>query len=179
MGERPSEYERDVNDWYVEPAWCVQALANRVEFSGGIHDPCCGSGTIPGVLNGSGSDLIDRGYGFTVRDYLQDLTPYDNIVTNPPYALAQEIIEHALKHTTNRVAALVQTKFLASQKRHKLFSRRETERVIMFSRRPSMPPGLMLEKHGEGIRGGGSIDYCWVVWDRYNYGPCVIEWAIE
>ena len=179
MGERPSEYERDVNDWYVEPAWCVQALASRVEFSGGIHDPCCGSGTIPDVLSGSGADLIDRGYNFTVRDYLEDLTPYDNIVTNPPYALAQEIIEHALKHTVNRVAALVQTKFLASQKRHNLFSRRETERVIMFSRRPSMPPGLMLEKHGEGIRGGGSIDYCWVVWNRYKFGSCTIEWAIE
>lgn len=177
MGERPSEYQRDVNDWYVEPAWCVQALAHDIQFKGGIHDPCCGSGTIPEVLGGSGSDIIDRGFRYPVQNYLQDFMLYDNIVTNPPYRMAQEIIEHALKHVKYRVAALVQTKFLSSQKRHGLFMRRDTERIIMFSRRPSMPPGEMLMRHGESIRGNGSIDYCWVVWNRRHDGPCTVTWA--
>lgn len=178
MGERPSEYIRDVNDWYVEPAWCIEALQERVNFEGNTHDPCCGSGTIPGVLCGTGADLVDRGFGFDVRDYLSDVNVYDNIVTNPPYGIAQQIIEHALGHVRYRVAALVQSKFLASQRRHKLFMRHDMERVIMFSRRPSMPPGGMLQKHGETIRGNGSIDYCWVIWNRYHDDPCTIEWAL-
>lgn len=176
MGERPSEYERDVNDWYVEPAWCVQALKDRVRFTGGIHDPCCGSGTIPRVMNGTGSDLIDRNFGYPVSDFLTSDDMHDNIVMNPPYKLAQEFIEEALDRTRYKVAALVQVKFLASQRRFRLFTRLETSRVIMFSRRPSMPPGGMLQKHGESIRGGGSIDYCWVVWEMANKEPCRIEW---
>lgn len=178
MGERPSEYERDVNDWYVEPDWCVFALRNRVDFNGLVYDPCCGMGTIPKVMRGFGADLVDRGFGYQVRDFMQDTRIYDNIVTNPPYGIAQDIIEKALGNARYKVAALVQTKFLSSQKRHGLFMRRETEQVIMFSRRPSMPPGEELMKHGESIRGGGSIDYCWVVWNKDHMGGCTISWAM-
>lgn len=181
MGERPSEYVRDDNDWYVEPEWCVEALKARVPFFGGIHDPCCGMGTIPRVMGGTGADLMDRGYGYPQRDFLKDWAAYDNIVTNPPYGIAEQIIAHALTIAKHRVAALVQVKFLASQRRHKLFTERmrsiQTERVIMFSRRPSMPPGEMLREHGEAIRGGGSIDFCWIVWERGHPGPVHLEWA--
>jgi hypothetical protein len=177
LGERHSEYSRDGDDWYVEPEWCVRALYERVPFVGGTHDPCCGMGTIPKFLGGTGSDLVDRGYGYPRRDFLQDMARYDNIVTNPPYGRAQEIIEHALSTTKYRVAALVQVKFLASQRRHKLFTRDETEKVIMFSRRPSMPPGKLLEEQGESIRGNGSLDFCWVVWCRGNLAATVIDWA--
>lgn len=178
MGERPSEYIRDENDWYVEPFWCVDALKNRVRFEGAVHDPCCGMGTIPKTFGGTGADLVDRGFGYAPQDFMDDHSRYDNIVTNPPYGIAQAIIQHALGRARYRVAALVQTKFLASQKRHALFSRPEMERVIMFSRRPSMPPGQMLQEHGESIRGGGSIDFCWAVWRQGYTGPTTIEWAL-
>lgn len=178
MGERPSEYIRDANDWYVEPSWCVELLKSRVKFTGGIHDPCCGMGTIPKALNGTGADLIDRGYGYQQQDFREDYGTYDNIVTNPPYGIAQDIIEHAVSVTKQKVAALVQVKFLASQRRFPLFSNPILSKVIMLSRRPSMPPGEMLRNHGEAIRGGGSIDFCWVIWDWENYGAATIEWAI-
>lgn len=179
MGERPSEYERDVNDWYVEPAWCVQALSRHLSLYGAIHDPCCGLGTIPQVTGGTGADLIDRGFGYPVRDFMTDDRMYDNIITNPPYGIAQAVIERALRQVRYRVAALVQTKFLSSQRRYRLFKRPGMEKVIMFSKRPSMPPGAMLMAHGESIRGGGSIDYCWAVWNTQYTGLCEIEWAIE
>jgi hypothetical protein len=177
MGERPSEYVRDDNDWYVEPVWCVEILKDLVPFVGTIHDPCCGMGTIPRVFNGSGADLVDRSFGYPALDFLTDKCPYDNIITNPPYGTAQKIINHALKLAKERVAALVQVKFLASQKRHGLFADMPTEKVIMLSKRPSMPPGELLQKHGESIRGGGSIDFCWVVWKRGHTGGTQIVWA--
>lgn len=178
MGERPSEYERDENDWYIEPDWCVTALKNRVDFNGLVHDPCCGIGTIPKIMRGSGADLIDRGFGYAVRNFLEDQRIYDNIVTNPPYGIAQQIIEYALDHVRHKVAALVQAKFLFSQKRFSLFNARETEAVYVFSRRPSMPPGHLLMKHGEEIRGGGSIDYCWVIWNKEHQGGCKMHWIV-
>ncbi len=177
MGERPSEYARDDNDWYVEPEWAVEVLKARVPFLGHIHDPCCGMGTIPRVMGGTGADLVDRGYGYPQRDFLKDFAAYDNVVTNPPYGIAQQIIEHALKTTKMRVAALVQVKFLASQRRHGLFSGPFTERVILFSRRPSMPAGEMRREHGESIRCGVSIDFCWVLWLRGHSGPVHLDWA--
>ena len=178
MGERKSNYELVEHGWYVEPEWCVEALMGYVPFVGGIHDPCCGMGTIPRVTGGTGADIVDRGFGFPVRDFLSDETTYDNIVMNPPYGkLAQPVIEHALNHTRRYVCALVQTKFLHSKGRHNLFSRDEMERVIIFSRRPSMPPGHLLLEQGESIRGNGSIDFCWAVWNcQGNHGPVTMSW---
>jgi hypothetical protein len=57
-------------------------------------------------------------------------------------------------------------KWLSSQGRHALFSAPETELVLMLSRRPSMPPGAVLVEQGEACRGGGSIDFAWVVWRK-------------
>lgn len=192
MGERNSEYARDEHDWYVEPEWCVSTLMALEQFTGGVHDPCCGMGTIPNTHNAitlpyyhptqgqtaaTGADLVDRGYGFPQRDFLKDRTKYDNIITNPPYKIAAAVIDHALKHVLFKVAALVQLKFLAAQRRYSLFQNAPTSAVYIFSRRPSMPPGEMLKAEGEACRGGGSIDYCWVVWDRVNPPPSpVIRW---
>jgi hypothetical protein len=183
MGERPSEYERDEHDWYVEPEWAARAIFEKVAFQGAIHDPCCGMGTIVKAAKphrSHGADIVDRGYGFPVRDYLKNTSLYDNIVTNPPYNIAQDIIEHALLRVRYRVAVLTQLKFLSSQGRYKLFNNSWMEKVIIFSRRPSMPPGVMLQKHGEAIRGGGSIDYCWLVWNKThpNQSTVTTEWII-
>jgi hypothetical protein len=188
MAERHSEYERDADDWYVEPVWAVDRLAERVTFDGAIHDPCCGKGTIPLALLGpyadrvSGADLIDRANGqFPVQDFLTDYAPRDNVVSNPPFKIANLIAEHALKivQPGGVVALVCNAKFLFSQMRHPLFTRREMERVIVFSRRPSMPPGEMLARLGEGCRGGGSIDFVWCIWrvGKTERG-CNIDWTL-
>lgn len=186
MAERHPESARAADDWYVEPAWCVDILLRRGPIMGSLHDPCCGFGTIPnrarelGIL-ATGADLRSRAPGWPVVDFFSDHTAHENIVTNPPYNIAVKIIEHALAHTqtSGYVCALVQAKFLFSQKRKPLFDRAEMERVIILSRRPSMPPGEALLEHGEAIRGGGSIDFCWAVWRVGKIsGAPVIKWAM-
>ena len=62
------------------------------------------------------------------------------------------------------VAVLVPLKWLASQGRYPLFTRPEMERVIVLSRRPSIPPGERIAAEGEAIRKGGSIDFGWFLW---------------
>src|SRR5215467_11482944 len=98
MSSRFSGYVRDEHDYYVEPAWCVEVLFDRVTFTGPIHDPCCGRGTIPAVASQhgyrtSGADLVNHtGVGVCrEQDFLTDECKYANIVTNPPYRHAHAI----------------------------------------------------------------------------------------
>jgi hypothetical protein len=46
---RRSGYPRVDRDFYVEPRWVVHLLLNVETFIGTVHDPCCGTGTIPSV----------------------------------------------------------------------------------------------------------------------------------
>jgi hypothetical protein len=164
---RHSDYTRAELDFYVEPAWTVHPLLERLPISV-LHDPCCGVGTIVTTavqrgLVATGSDIVDRAGGlFPVKDFLADNSVYANVVTNPPFRHAARIIDHALGHVIDggRVAVLVPITFLASKRRHALFCRPETESVLILSRRPSMPPGATLEAFGEAIRGNGSVDFC-------------------
>lgn len=187
--DRSSGYERNANDWYVEPRSCVDALFDAIPRLGddGIHDPCCGLGTIPDTAiargwKATGGDIVDRAAGrFRLGDYLHDGAIYPNIVTNPPFLLSVPIIEHALKHTRDGglIAIVAQAKFLYSQGRYPLFSRPECERVLILSKRPSMPPGELLVAQGEACRGGGSMDYCWVVFRSGKAKPgATIEWLL-
>lgn len=185
MGERHSERERASNDWYVEPAWCAIDLFRRVEFDGPIYDPCCGIGTIVDAAPAEdhvvlGTDVVRRDPRFPVRDFFTVGRAGfgGNIVTNPPYNKAHEMALHALDicRKGQRICFLTQLKFLASQKRFPLWE--QVERVIIYSKRPSMPPGEMLMEKGEACRGGGSIDFCWIVWRVGHEGPATIEWSI-
>lgn len=179
-----SGYERDPYDWYVEPAWTVEALAEREPFHGTILDPCAGQGTIPAVFAARGhralaGDIVDRGYPDTIDADWFDLSGFwrervfDNIVSNPPYGRATEFIELALARARRKVAVLVRTDFLASQIRYPLFTRGPTARVYIFSRRPNIPPGGR-----EVVPHGGQHDFCWIVWEHDHFGPPTIHWLL-
>lgn len=187
--DRDSGYGRAANDWYVEPRNCVDALFDALPQLGhrGIHDPCCGMGTIPATAaargwTATGADLVDRACGsFPVRDFLADDRSYPNIVTNPPFLISVPIIQHALDvvHFGGRVVVVAQAKFLFSQGRHPLFRRPECERVLILSKRPSMPPGELLMEKGEACRGGGAMDYCWIVFRVGKTTPgATIGWVL-
>jgi tRNA1(Val) A37 N6-methylase TrmN6 len=185
MAERRSGHARDPLDWYVEPASVVHALFNHVAITGAVHDPCCGVGTIPDAvasrgIASSGADIAARDPRFPVRNFLHDTGTYNNIVTNPPFRAASDIIRHAKRRVRpgGVVAVIAQAKFLYSQGRVELFE--SCERVLILSRRPSMPTGEALAEHGESIRGNGSIDFCWCVWRAGVDGPtdCKIDWML-
>jgi hypothetical protein len=188
MGERPSEYERAANDWYVEPAGVVDRLFDNISFEAGVHDPCCGLGTIVEVARrrgilATGADLIDRASGkFPVRNFFDDKADYArNIVTNPPFNRAMDVVEHALQRLAGayRVAIIAQAKFLFSQRRHPLFSHPWMEKVLVLSTRPSMPPGQLLLEKGEECRGNGSMDYVWCIWCKWRpRATATIEWVL-
>lgn len=171
--KKDSGYDRDPDEWYVEDEPCVQSLFRAMPwfYACGAHDPCCGGGNIVRVGKSmgvamTGSDKVDRCNGlYPVRDFLADNSPRPAIVSNPPFNIAPMIVRHALDVTADGgyVALIGQAKFFFSQSRHPLFARREMDRVLVLSTRPSMPPGKALAA-GTVKRGGGFHDFAWFVW---------------
>jgi hypothetical protein len=61
-------WERDANDWYVEPDWCSRRLFEEENFRGEIYDPNCGLGRVLRSAKDAGyavraSDIVIRPSG--------------------------------------------------------------------------------------------------------------------
>jgi hypothetical protein len=176
MSSRASGYKRVQHDYYVEPTWAVDLLFDAVDFGrlGPLHDPCAGRGTIVDAalkrgLQATGADIVDRADGrFPCVDFLSDSSIWPNVVSNPPYRAAQEVLTHALDHVPDGgvVALIVPVQFLASQGRTSLFTSGDFASALVLSRRPSMPPGDLLDCFGEAARRNGSTDFLWTVFCR-------------
>lgn len=176
VGASRNNGDREENDFYVTPTWCVEELLKRETFEGGIWEPCCGNGAISEVLKSHGyyvfsSDLIDRGYG-DVCDFFDRELPYPNIITNPPYKGAIKFVEHAKLNATNKIAMFLKTVFLESEERYEMFQDKEfgLKTMYQFSKRPT------LYKNGITMKATGMIAYAWFVWEKGYSGKPTIEW---
>lgn len=122
MKKKDSQEQREADDFYATDPKALEMLLGGVsEWLQGIFDymkckpntirdhipgfiwECaCGNGNLASYLIKNGfkvyaTDLKDRGYGIRGIDFLQSSANADIILTNPPYSLATEFIEHALK----------------------------------------------------------------------------------
>lgn len=172
-----SGYEREDDDWYIEPEWLIDALLSRVEFHGPIYDPCAGRGTIPLVcrargLQADGSDIRDRGFGQAGIDFMCDQTPRFNLISNPPFGIMRAWIDHALEVTYGKVAVVSRLAFLEGQARKPWFESLPLRYVLVSSRRASMPPG------NSDIKADGSkVAMCWLVFQRGWSGEPTLGWV--
>lgn len=164
------------SDFYPTPAWGTRALLRHIKFDGPILEPCCGDGAMAEVLKESGQiitscDIVDRGYG-EKRNFLDIWEPQENIVTNPPFNIAEEILDHALLISNKKVCLLLRTAFLESRRRyHKFYNTTPPTKVLVFSER------LTLYVPGAEIKGGGTTSYSWFVWDKTDRSNITtIEW---
>jgi hypothetical protein len=176
----PRRYKPGDSDFFIEPKWVVDLLLDAELFDGLVYDPACGIGMIVDAcaargFTAYGSDIAYRDPRFAMADFLDFSGQAENIICNPPYGLAEKFIEKALAITTYKVAMLVQSKFPYSQKRYSLFTEHPPAKVYFLSTRPSMPPGELLLA-GTVKRGGGKLDYCWIVWYRGHNGNPECGW---
>jgi hypothetical protein len=123
--------EDDGEDFYPTPAWATHALMLNEKFEGSIWEPACGDGAMAEVIKQymtdsqslSCSDLYDHGYGAVGSDFLAYATrsdvSVDNIITNPPYNIADEFVLKALEAAEKKVAMLVRLAYLEGQERFK------------------------------------------------------------
>lgn len=173
---------RVLRDQYPTPSWCVDVLLDYLHLDGGLwFDPCAGAGSIiqavmrPDVV-WHANDIEDfhpelRAYAdpelrpfvkrIMVGDFLKmKRAPrsYDVILTNPPYSLAAEFVEHALS-MARTVVMLLRLNFLESAKRETFFHEVGIPNVYVLPQRPSF------SLNRQGKRGTDATAYAWMEWN--------------
>lgn len=184
-----SIWERHPEDWYVEPEWCSRRLFEVEKFDGRVIDPACGCGNIvrsaqAAGLWSRGSDLVRRADEYACAfecDFLSDEWtarvehhPVENLVSNPPFGVAEKFVEKALTIATAKVAMLLPANWVQGLKRSRWMETTPLRKVLFIAPRPSMPPGPVIEA---GISpGNGTTDYAWFIWLRGYDGKPEIGW---
>lgn len=172
MSQRNSEYARVKNDKYETPIPVVELVAPHIpKRISKIFDPCCGSGNVVRALSNLKHDAwgkdLEGGY-----DYLKDRSWHEAIVTNPPYGLAQEFIEHALAHSTF-VAMLLRTDYDHAKTRRHLFKDCKS-----FSKMIRLNNRVVFIKRTDGIKPAPSFNHTWFIWDHARErGEPTVGWA--
>lgn len=178
-------YDRHATDFYVTPPQCVKDFLNawkadmpEYDFNRASWlDPCAGGDethemTYPAVILEHFNpvelhtyDIREDSRATTKQDYLLNPTGYgihDIIITNPPFYLAKEIIEKALKDVNGGgyVVMLLRLNFLGSKGRKAFFEQYPPERIYVHHKRMSFTDDGKTD----------SIEYMHAVWKR-GYKP--------
>lgn len=175
---------RESNDYYATDPIAIDALINNgnVTFRRPIWECACGGGHLSERLKAYGcevysTDLIDRGYGDGIVDFLKyDEKWNGDILTNPPYKYAQEFIEHALSIVPdgNRVFMFLKVQFLEGKNRKKLFKKYPPKYVYVSSSRILCAKNAEFEKMRQG--GGSAVAYAWFEFQKGYSGDTMIKW---
>ena len=170
---------RHEDDYYRTPPECTRALLQVESFPSPISEPACGDGAISRVLIDAGhtvisTDLVDRGYGEGGVDFLAEQTlRAGDLVTNPPYELADDFALHALALGVRKMALLCRLAWLEGQDRYdRLFSQRKLARVWVFSPRQTLWRGDDEAAEDDG----GMTAYAWFVFEREHSGAAKLGW---
>lgn len=174
----PDSVNREKDDFYPTPPEGTRKLLEVETFSGKIWEPACGDGAISKELILAGhevmsTDLIDRGYGKSGVDFLLDYeTRSHNIITNPPFKLAEEFAWHAVARSERKVAMLCRLAWLEGSARRRMFTGTPLARVWVFSKR------LHMQRARQAVKSdaGGMIAFAWFVWEHGHKGAPELGW---
>ena len=162
-------------DFYQTPTWVTKALLKRINLKGTVLEPCSGAGAIARLIeNCSASDIRvdDMVYGLKGIDiHSYKANSFDNIITNPPFASAQKVIEKSLTIANDKVYMLLKLQFLESISRYEFFKNTPLKRVMVFCKRITMYPDGEPEPANSG-----TIAYAWYEWEIGFTGNPTIEW---
>ena len=174
------KYAREENDFYETDPRALEELLKYEKFSHNVWECACGRGALSEVLikhgyNVLSTDLIDRGYGQGGIDFLDPLYNiiYDgDIITNPPYALAKEFVEHALDISMDsaKVAMFLKIQFLESKKRYDLFKKYPPKKIYVFVNR------VNCGKNGVFGKESSAVCYAWFIWEKGYTGYPMVDW---
>jgi len=168
---------RPSDDFYPTPRAATEAILDRETFAGGVWECACGDGAISKVLEDYGyyvvsTDLYDRRYGISNIDFLKTKRlKAPNIMTNPPFKLADDFVRHAIHDLKcQKLILLAKLAFLEGQRRTEMLERTPLSHVYVFRKR------LTMTRRGEKQRNSGMIAFAWFVWEEYYTGKPRISW---
>jgi len=149
----------NATDYYATPPWCYENLDIDWSLFSSAHEPCRGDGRIHFFLEEECSipctwSEINEG-----KDFFEYQGAPDLILTNPPFSLAKEFIEHSLS-ISNTCIMLLRLNFLGSQARHIWWKNNLPTALHVLSKRPSFTG-----------KGTDATEYAWFVWDKTKRLP--------
>lgn len=175
------------NDFYATDPKSTKALLDEVKFEGDLFlEPCCGQGHIAEVIKEyypnakiTAIDLVDRGYGTGGIDFLtyNPTVKFDNIITNPPFVLAQEFIKHSLDiiKDDGKIAMFLKVQFLEGTKRKKFFDEVPLRYVYVFrARQAPWMNGNPLNENGK--KWSSTMCFAWFIFEKGYNGEPIIRW---
>jgi hypothetical protein len=178
-----SKTERVEHDYYATSPIATRMLLDLETFSPNIWECASGGDHIVKVLKEAGynvwaTDIIDRTGHTEILDFLTSDVKFDgDIITNPPYSLAQKFVEKALDSITDghKVAMYLRLLFLEGKKRQQLFKQRNLKTVYVAAGRMGCgADGKFFDQEREYE--GGSVAFAWFVWEKGYNGDPVIKW---
>ena len=186
VGTNTATKDERGDDLYETPIEAVRALLALESFVTHVWEPSVGRGAILRPLEAAGydvriSDAVDRGIASKdgecqeVGDFLLMRADEDfaagmrsgpDIVTNPPYGIANAYIAHALREfRPGKMAMLLNLNFLAGfddPDRCFCMDENPPSRIYVFTRR--LP---MMHRDGwEGNKASSQMNTAWFVWER-------------
>jgi hypothetical protein len=145
-------------DFYPTPLWCLENLEIDWSQFVSVHEPCRGDGRLYNWLKSK--NIVTTYTEITENlDFFEWSSSVDLILTNPPFSLANEFIDHSVKHA-NTVFMLLRLNYLGSIKRYDWWVKNAPVALYVLSKRPSFT--------GSGT---DATDYAWFVWDKTDRIP--------
>ena len=185
LGVNPN-VKRQEEDFYATEPKALEIFLEKLYDDNivlkNVWECACGQGHLAQVLMERrllemATDIIDRGYKpyFRQLDFLNvDFTHNGDILTNPPFKLAEEFVENGmeiLEKDGNKLILFLKIQFLEGQKRKKLFQKYPPKYVYVNSARQ------LCAKDGEFEKYTATTQfYAWYVWEKGWSGETVIRW---
>lgn len=176
----------DSLDFFPTPPWATRALFEHVApfASGVVWEPAAGEGHMAAVLAERfddvwRTDVFDYGGLNEVGSFVGDgadvaAAPYpqpDWIITNPPFRLAVEFFERAIREARCGVALLVRTSWLEGGDRYnRIFAKTPPTYVGVFAERVPMVKGRW------DPEASTATSYVWMVWHKPLDGEARCVW---
>ncbi|MEI6985636.1 MAG: hypothetical protein WCK65_05870 [Rhodospirillaceae bacterium] len=173
---RQMNFDRRDNDAYYTPDWCTESLLRCVSFRGPLWEPAAGKGRMTAVLRAGGYEVLESDIDRPEGDALDFLSctammaSTRSIITNPPYHIAAEFVQHALNLALpmgGMVAMLMRHEFDCSKRRRPMFEDLPFARKLTMTKRPHW-----IENTGNSPR----HNFAWYVWDAEHAGPAMLSW---
>lgn len=167
---------------YSTPREATLALLRTIPLSPFIFEPANGFGAITKVLKQNNHTIFtnDIHKWHESTQTVSDFTKFKRIpkgvdvVTNPPFSLADKFVETAMKLIDNKrkLCLLLRVQFLEGRKRVEMFSKYPPKYVLIFSWR--IP--RMTQFGYKGNSSSSMMAFAWFVWEKGYKGPTTIKW---
>ena len=157
---------RRQSDFYPTPPEATIALVQflRLERGTVVWEPAFGEGDMGQALGACGLTVygtdIRGGQDFLVRDHPDGIdAPFNWIITNPPFSLAEAFIRHAAK-IGKPFAMLLKSQYWHAAKRAQLFHEIPPSYVLPLTWRPD----FFFKDRQPGDTSSPLMDVMWCVW---------------